>query len=102
MPQPGVPESFKVLVKELQSLCLDVRVLDEEGQEIELKNDDDDDDFRQGFRDEEVYASDDKEIESSGYTIEDIEEEADEDFIDDYEDSDDDDLVELLDDEDDI
>lgn len=102
VPQPGVPESFKVLVKELQSLCLDVRVLDEEGQEIELKNDDDDDDFRQGFRDEEVYASDDKEIESSGYTIEDIEEEADEDFIDDYEDSDDDDLVELLDDEDDI
>ncbi|NMA37215.1 MAG: DNA-directed RNA polymerase subunit beta, partial [Papillibacter sp.] len=102
VPQPGVPESFKVLVKELQSLCLDVRVLDEEGQEIELKNDDDDDYFRQGFRDEEVYASDDKEIESSGYTIEDIEEEADEDFIDDYEDSDDDDLVELLDDEDDI
>ena len=31
IPQPGVPESFKVLVKELQSLCLDIRVLDEEG-----------------------------------------------------------------------
>ncbi|MBE6574476.1 MAG: DNA-directed RNA polymerase subunit beta, partial [Ruminococcaceae bacterium] len=36
IPNPGVPESFKVLVKELQSLCLDVRVLDEEGNEIEL------------------------------------------------------------------
>ena len=36
IPKPGVPESFKVLVKELQSLCLDVRVLDEDGEEIEL------------------------------------------------------------------
>jgi len=44
IPTPGVPESFKVLVKELQSLCLDIRVLDEEGNEIELStlgNDDD-------------------------------------------------------------
>ena len=36
IPTPGVPESFKVLVKELQSLALDVRVLDENGEEIEL------------------------------------------------------------------
>ena len=36
IPTPGVPESFKVLVKELQSLCLDVRVLDNNGNEIEL------------------------------------------------------------------
>jgi len=36
IPQPGVPESFKVLVKELQSLALDVRVLDAEGNEVEL------------------------------------------------------------------
>ena len=36
IPTPGVPESFKVLVKELQSLCLDVRVLDKNGNEIEL------------------------------------------------------------------
>ena len=34
-----VPESFKVLIKELQSLCLDVRILDENGDEIELKDD---------------------------------------------------------------
>jgi DNA-directed RNA polymerase subunit beta len=36
IPTPGVPEAFRVLVKELQSLALDVRVLDEEGKEIEL------------------------------------------------------------------
>jgi len=72
VPNPGVPEAFKVLVKELQSLCLDVRVLDEFGEEIELKNDDDDDDFR-GFRDVEDYRSDDDEIISSGYSIENVE-----------------------------
>ena len=42
VPKPGVPESFKVLIKELQSLCLDMRVLDAEGNEIELKDDEDD------------------------------------------------------------
>jgi DNA-directed RNA polymerase subunit beta len=41
VPQPGVPESFKVLVKELQSLCLDIQVLDDEGNQIELKDDED-------------------------------------------------------------
>ena len=39
VPQPGVPESFKVLVKELQSLCLDMQVLDEDGNQIVLKED---------------------------------------------------------------
>ena len=38
IPTPGVPESFKVLVKELQALCLDVKVLDKEGNEIELSS----------------------------------------------------------------
>ena len=36
IPTPGVPESFRVLVKELQSLCLDIKVLDKDGNEIEL------------------------------------------------------------------
>ena len=36
IPTPGIPESFKVLVKELQSLCLDIHVLDDKGEEIEL------------------------------------------------------------------
>ena len=38
IPNPGVPESFKVLVKELQSLALDIRVLDRDGNEIELSS----------------------------------------------------------------
>jgi DNA-directed RNA polymerase subunit beta len=42
VPKPGVPESFKVLIKELQSLCLDIRVLDAQGNDIELKDDEDD------------------------------------------------------------
>ncbi|MFR3071374.1 MAG: DNA-directed RNA polymerase subunit beta [Paeniclostridium sp.] len=37
IPEPGIPESFKVLIKELQSLCLDVKVLTEEDQEIEVR-----------------------------------------------------------------
>ena len=69
IPQPGVPESFKVLVKELQSLCLDVRVLDKDGQEIELK--DDDDDFISDMKDE-IYASDDSELEAEGFSIENV------------------------------
>ena len=40
VPKPGIPESFKVLVKELQSLCLDVSVLDADGEEIDLKQTD--------------------------------------------------------------
>ncbi len=42
VPKPGIPESFKVLIKELQSLCLDVKVLDENDDEIDLKQDFDD------------------------------------------------------------
>ncbi len=71
IPAPGVPESFKVLVKELQSLCLDVRVLDHDGQEIELKEDDDDDypvGARMDFRSEE-YRSSESELSSGGFEI---------------------------------
>ena len=38
IPTPGIPESFRVLVKELQALCLDIKVLDSEGKEIELSD----------------------------------------------------------------
>ena len=69
IPQPGVPESFKVLVKELQSLCLDVRILDKDGEEIELK-DDDEDDYIPGMRDD--YRADDSEIEEAGFSIENV------------------------------
>jgi len=42
IPEPGIPESFKVLVKEMQSLCLDVEIISESGDEIELKEEDED------------------------------------------------------------
>ncbi|MFZ3172937.1 MAG: DNA-directed RNA polymerase subunit beta [Carboxydocellales bacterium] len=42
IPEPGVPESFKVLIKELQSLCLDVRVLSEDDEEIVIKEEEED------------------------------------------------------------
>ena len=44
IPKPGVPESFRVLVKELQALGLDMKVLDGNNKEIQLKNMDEDDD----------------------------------------------------------
>ena len=83
VPTPGVPESFKVLVKELQSLCLDIQVLDENGNEIELKEDEDaldtfnlarmdaDDDRQSRYADESELADagyeevDDEEVDAS-------------------------------------
>ena len=47
VPEPGVPESFKVLMKELQSLGLDVKILSGNQQEIDMKDLEDDDDFQQ-------------------------------------------------------
>lgn len=42
IPEPGIPESFKVLIKEMQSLCLNVEVLSSDGSSIELRDSDDD------------------------------------------------------------
>ena len=47
IPDPGVPESFKVLIKELQSLGLDVKILSSDEEEIEMREIDDDDDMNQ-------------------------------------------------------
>ena len=66
IPQPGVPESFKVLVKELQSLCLDIKVLDKDGQEIELKEDDEDD-YIPGMRDD--YRASEEDFSDAGFSI---------------------------------
>ena len=69
VPKPGVPESFKVLMKELQALCLDVRVLDRNGDEVELKDDED-----EGFTPDRRqmsdfdYASDEGEFAAHGFT----------------------------------
>jgi len=71
IPKPGVPESFKVLVKELQSLCLDVRVLDENGRKIELQGEDNDD-IGDNVRDRSYYNSSEDEFSASGYQIDDI------------------------------
>ena len=55
IPKPGVPESFKVLIKELQSLALDVKVLDKDNQEIDLKQTfDDDEDVGLGHMDDDL------------------------------------------------
>ena len=93
VPQPGVPESFKVLMKELQSLCLDIRVLDADGNVVELK--DEEEEYQHSFRDveNENRNADDREIEQAGYTIENIEDDGE---------TDDEDDEDLMDDEDDI
>jgi len=67
VPKPGVPESFKVLVKELQSLCLDIRVLDNQGEEIELRDEEDDDMVYVSGN--ETFVTDENEVLSSGYAI---------------------------------
>ena len=72
VPQPGVPESFKVLVKELQSLCLDIQVLDENMEVIELSDDDEDDaDFIRPM--EQAVSGADDEFTAAGFGINDAE-----------------------------
>ena len=68
IPKPGVPESFRVLVKELQALGLDLKVLDEENTEIDLQDDDDTDDVvnfnaLEKFKEEQMQAEKAKEQE---------------------------------------
>ena len=87
VPKPGVPESFKVLIKELQSLCLDVRVLDANDEEIDLKQTFDDD---EDFIPQPVSSADDDDSAMSevieedafddGYSIEDIDSDSEDGF----------------------
>ena len=57
VPKPGVPESFKVLIKELQSLGLDMKVLDKDNEEIDLKDSfDEDDDIGLGRVDDNAFS----------------------------------------------
>ncbi len=102
IPRAGVPESFKVLIKELQSLGLDIKVLDEIGEEIDLKQSfDDDDDIGLGTPaipegeddefDEEIVADN-----LDGYGLEDENGEA---IADDYDEEPDDSYFESSDDE---
>ncbi len=95
IPKPGVPESFKVLIKELQSLALDIKVLDKDNNEIDLRQDTDDDIIpaNTDFDEKNVLTDDDPD----GYTIKDADNEDDlfgdeDDFEEDFYASEDDDL----------
>ena len=73
VPKPGIPESFKVLIKELQSLCLDVKVLDKDGEEIDLKQSFDDDNMGFSGKNDEVFENVGVEVESeiaAGFEVE--------------------------------
>jgi DNA-directed RNA polymerase subunit beta len=92
IPTPGVPESFKVLIKELQSLGLDIRVLDKEMREVHIKESSEEDDSRSKSIPPEMIGEsviDRDGLEDSGYTddgfgnYDDAEDEEEEDF--DYE-----------------
>ncbi len=90
IPKPGIPESFKVLVKELQSLCMDITILKNDGSEVELKEnlDDTDKDLHRLLegQDRSSYRNDDRNrLSGYGYTtqefnnageLENVEEEA--------------------------
>ena len=73
IPKPGVPESFKVLSKELQSLALDINVLSKDGEVIELDESYDDDGYENIVRNDEPVVSDDKEFADAGFGFEDDE-----------------------------
>ncbi|NLZ93990.1 MAG: DNA-directed RNA polymerase subunit beta [Firmicutes bacterium] len=94
IPEPGVPESFKVLVKELQSLALDVKVIDEEAGEMEIRESDEDGEIRdlgvniEGTEDEDQLASKGKEK----FTLA---EEADEDYEEELEEPETDDVNDI-------
>ncbi|MCD8161358.1 MAG: DNA-directed RNA polymerase subunit beta [Clostridiales bacterium] len=71
VPKPGVPEAFKVLVKELEALCLNIHILDKDGNEVELKDDDDEPDYQSIRRledDDYDYSDSDQEYAHHGFT----------------------------------
>ena len=75
VPKPGAPEAFRVLMKELQSLALDIRVLDRDNQEIDLKMSLDDDDIGlQPPVDDEAFSDVEVEHDFEGFAIDDADE----------------------------
>ncbi len=78
VPTPGIPESFKVLIKELQSLGLDMSILDDEGKEIDLKEDLDDDEIGLSHTKEKFINkknNEDKDLQLDEENLDDIDEE---------------------------
>jgi len=75
IPRPGAPEAFKVLIKELQSLGLDIRVIGKDEEELDVNDDDDDDDVPKadlniniaGHEDSPMPVGEDEQIEQSGF-----------------------------------
>ena len=90
VPQSGTPESFKVLIKELQSLGLDVKVLDKDNNEIDLKqNFDDDEDISFRSAEESDYDELNHYVDDSDEPASEEDEDADDDFESDAGDADD-------------
>ena len=89
IPEPGVPESFKVLIKELQALCLDVRVLNEKHEEVQLKEfvEDEMDDLEVNMEgSEEFIAEPTTNVDDDdSYTVEEVEREAEDDEFESFE-----------------
>ena len=77
IPEPGIPESFKVLLKELQSLALDVKVLDENGDEVDIMENVDygEADFKRIYEDAGMSYKQDGNLGEHGYTAQTIGEE---------------------------
>ena len=81
IPEPGIPESFRVLIKELQSLALDIKVLNADKQEIELKDlDEDPYDRESEFKEElvpsitpEAFAAEEENTEAEDFDFDDLE-----------------------------
>jgi len=107
VPKPGIPESFKVLIKELQSLCLDVKVLDADNNEIDLKQSFDDDNMGLSIKEDDLFdhveVGDESELED-GFDVEQPDlDDSDEDLLDlDDEDMEEDDDIFDLDGDDDL
>jgi DNA-directed RNA polymerase subunit beta len=95
IPEPGIPESFKVLLKELQSLCLDVRVLNEDETEVEIMESVDygDTDLRSVIEGDSRYHREEESFGKHGYTKQEF---AGEELVDIEEDDDIDDVEEDL------
>ncbi len=74
IPKPGIPESFKVLIKELQALGLDMKVLDKNNEEIDLKQSFEEDENIVIVDDSEILEEDNVADNLDGYTVEEVEE----------------------------
>ena len=99
MPKPGIPESFRVLIKELQSLGLDIKVLDKNNDEIDLRQSfDEDDDIGLAPGDQVFDAQTVEDGELDGYSVENEDGEEDDFYMtddDDFDGPDDEDLFSM-------